>query len=140
VIELHLTDTWPAERIAPDIVRCLDKVAGVFPERVTTAYVLERVMTGAAKLWIVTDDGKLIMAFTTEEETVDATGCHVLTLSQCGGERLHEVLEACMPQLEAWAKARGAELLEMPGRAGWARMMKPYGFAPAVQILAKRIA
>lgn len=41
--------------------------------------------------------------------------------------------------VEAWAKSDGAEAVEGPGRLGWKKKAKPYGYEPAVTIYRKML-
>jgi len=53
-----------------------------------------------------------------------------------GGD-LAELTEAVLPQVEAWARAKGCRRLLVVGRPGWERALAPKGFAPLARVIAK---
>ncbi|MBS0359817.1 MAG: hypothetical protein JSR98_00445 [Proteobacteria bacterium] len=53
-----------------------------------------------------------------------------------GGDR-RELEEMLLPQAEAWARERGCRRVLVIGREGWARTLRPKGYAPLARIIAK---
>lgn len=55
-----------------------------------------------------------------------------------GGDR-RELEEALLPRVEAWGRERGCRRALVIGRDGWARTLRPKGYAPLARIIAKEL-
>lgn len=55
-----------------------------------------------------------------------------------GGD-LTEITERMRPVIEAWGRELGCTRFTVPGRPGWARVLKAHGYAPAWSICSKDI-
>lgn len=135
---------WPAERIlmaGPGIVACIQRIVDEAPEQMTVAWLLGEVNAGRQDLWLAYDDAvpdAVVMVALTAIMHYPATGYTFCRLVGLGGERLDEVLPF-LDDLEAWAKAQGAQEIEPIGRDGWARVLEHRGYVRKSTVLAKRL-
>lgn len=92
---------------------------------------------GINTLWRIEESGVLSGYVVTNFYTVDGLSkvaqIHLMTV-----ESMKEVL-SLLDYFEVWAKTQGAEWVEVIGRKGWERVLKPYGFNHEYTSLLKRI-
>lgn len=97
-----------------------------------------KVATGLETLWQLQDEkGKvtgyaITILYTTSGETVVAQ----LHVAAAAGLQL---LTSHLDEFESWATGIGVDRLEVIGREGWARVLKPYGFSFDHVSLIKRV-
>jgi hypothetical protein len=121
----------------PDIVRCFRSYSQRFPHHGSPWAIIDVAADGKWHIFVVRDEeGEIIIAFTAAIQTRDTTQKRVLTMYALGGERLQEAI-AVLPDLEAWARAQGAQEFELVGRKGWQRLIEPYGYEPEAIIYRK---
>lgn len=95
----------------------------------------ERLETGGAGLWLVIDDIP-VACVVSEIETGPRFSTVVISI--CAGSGM-EIWLHLLPQIEAWAKAIGARVIEVRGRKGWARALKSSGYAERAVIVGKEL-
>lgn len=89
----------------------------------TFEVVQEDVLKGAALLWIVAIDDRLVGAAVTQiQETEKSKACVLLAV---GGERWGEWRDL-LSLIENYARMFGCNKVRFAGRKGWARLMKGY--------------
>lgn len=72
-------------------------------------------------------------------EIYDYPRARVLHLWLHGGD-LHELVNELRPIIEAWAVEQGCTQAMVAGRAGWDRVMAPFGYSPVARICMKELA
>jgi hypothetical protein len=142
-LTIELTTDWSPEKIAPhwnDIFRCFSKYVERFEGEETVVGMFDAIMSGKRQLWVVKDEtGRVILTPITETRVNDATGEVVVRMAEIGGERLQEAMPL-VEEIERWARdEQGATTIELIGRKGWERLLKPFDYAPYVQIYRKAI-
>ena len=55
------------------------------------------------------------------------------------GGSLAELVAELRPRAEAWGRAQGCRRVLIIGREGWARALRPQGYAPLARIIAKEL-
>lgn len=121
----------------PDIVRCLKVYTDRFPQYGEPWDYLDEVAAGRMTLWVVRDDeNRIVIAFVTALERVNTTGALRFTMMALGGEQLADAM-AVLPELEAWADARGATEKVLVGRRGWQRLLEKHGYGAAAVVYRK---
>lgn len=95
------------------------------------------VFAGLNTLWRIENKGKLQAYAVTHIYTTDGISrvaqIHLLTT-----ESMDEVLEL-LDYFTAWATNRGVEWIEVIGRKGWERKLRPYGFNHEYTSLMKHV-
>lgn len=89
------------------------------------------------QLWIGTVPGRLIVAaITSLERGASGLTCR---LRAAAGDDMRVWAAPGMAAIEAWARAQGCNELEIRGRHGWGRTLRPMGFRPAIVISRKAL-
>ena len=108
-------------------------VRGMDPDRYMRN-VQASVFSGVSTLWRIGEDAAYVV---TNMYTIDGLSTvaqiHLMTA---------EDMESILPLMDyftIWAKKRGADWIEVIGRKGWERKLKPYGFNHEYTSLMKRI-
>lgn len=132
--ELELLDVqryWPEAE-----VHLRRAVSGADPDSYMKT-VQANVFAGLNTLWRIEEEGKLQAYAVTRVYTVDGLNkvaqVHLMTARD---------MEEVLPLLDyfaVWAKKRGIDWLEVIGRKGWERKLKPYGFLHEYTSLMKRV-
>lgn len=91
---------------------------------------LSELQAGRAQLWA----GETAAAVTQCVVGPDGPSLHVWL----AGGRLDGVL-AMREGVEAWARGHGCRAVTLAGRPGWARVLRPYGYAPDGQELRRSL-
>ena len=92
---------------------------------------------GINTLWRVEEGSELAAYVVTNIYTVDGLN-NVAQIHLMTAEDMTEVLPL-IDYFTIWAKQRGAEWVEVIGRKGWERALKPYGFIHEYTSVMKRI-
>lgn len=93
-------------------------------------HVIAELEAGRAQLW----PGEVAAIVTQCVQRSDGRFLHVwLAGGLLGG------LMALRPGVEAWGRAQGCDFVTINGRLGWARVLKPHGFATVNGELRKRL-
>jgi len=95
--------------------------------------VVASVRCGSAALWVAVTDRPHGICLT--ELVPERSAARIVMLS---GERMQEWLRG-IGMIEAWALAWGCGVVEVPGRQGWARLLRPHGYAISGGELRKRL-
>jgi hypothetical protein len=141
-LTLRLTSGMTADEMEPlwaDIIGCLQKYVNRFSDHETIEHIMAEVISGKRDLWIVQDEtGKVILTPITEVSIMNGTGIRFLTFAQVGGERVQDALPL-MEFIEEWAvHERGVSEFHFPGRVGYRKLLKPYGYEEATVIFTKK--
>ena len=95
------------------------------------------VFAGINTLWRIEEDEELSAYVVTNLYTVDGLNTvaqiHLMTASDM------EKILPLMDYFTVWAKKHNADWIEVIGREGWKRMLKPYGFKHEYTSLLKRV-
>lgn len=111
---------WP--RIRPHIARAMDRSDGWWTEQ----ELRERAELGQLAVWQIKDGNRIIGCCVAELEDWPS-GKRVAVIVGCGAEDGHGITRH-MPEVEAWARMKGATELHVRGREGWRRRLKPHGY------------
>src|ERR1700761_6995079 len=113
---------WSA--IAKLLQPAIDRSEG----RCTAGQVLDLAMAGSSQVWLVVnrDTKEFKAAATTELRPY--VGCAMLNVSLIGGSDIGAWLSTFIEQITIFAKHNGSKGIELLGRPGWKKTLKPYGF------------
>lgn len=137
----NVSATWTQEQIDaawPDVLRCLQAYVDKFPTDETLDNLVKQICNGSLALWLVEDNGENIMAVLTRGITVDPTAKRQVQLLAVGGERGDDVMPL-LKDIEAWAKAKGADEMEIIGRLGWRKRLAKQGYGTVAQLYRKTL-
>lgn len=129
--ELHLTTTWPLERIlsySPQITAAMKKIIERFPQDATLKSMADDVLSGAVQLWIMLDGDEFKGIVMTDIRTVEATGhkaARIVALGGIDGVELTPHIET----IEAWAWEQNADCVLPVGRVGWKKPLEKLGYS-----------
>jgi hypothetical protein len=140
-VKIQLTSSWDGAMIAAvwqDILRCLNLYVQRFPDDETLESLIAQITSGALQLWLIEDDGKIVMAVLTRIATIQATGKKQVQVLALGGERGEDVMP-CLLDIEAWARSIGAQELEITGRHGWRKRLAKQGWGSVAEIYRKSL-
>lgn len=120
----HFADAWVRAALQD---RCSTDTAERLKE-----LCLER----SAQLWLIEDAEQVVGAIVTEiVETSNGLTCNFVTAA--GSFRSDG--DMCLDVIEAWARTEGCVRLELTGRAGWQRCLKPHGWRQSAVVMEKEI-
>lgn len=107
-----------------------DAIANALEESVREqqlAGIKGRVFAGMSQLWnLEAEGGKYVAWATTTLYTGDGISS-ILQLNTANAEDLQKILPF-LDQIELYARELGARYIEIVGREGWKRVLRPYGF------------
>jgi len=98
--------------------------------------VYKNLTEGQSKLIIITDE-RLIAAAVIEP--VDYPQIRTARISFLGGERMGDWIPAIIEFITIWSEESGMDGIEVIGREGWVKMLKPLGFKKAYTHIIKEI-
>lgn len=117
-----LTTLWPV--VAPMLSPAVKYSNG----RIDMRSVFQWLQDGRYILWIVaTEDRQVIAAMVTREARYPKKSALVVDL--CGGSALGSWANDATRVLRSYARDAGIDSVEMFGRCGWSRALKPYGWS-----------
>jgi len=91
----------------------------------TVAGLTQRIQSGQYRVWVLGDFQAVFLTTL----YVQQNGRLVLSLSwACGDEAIQPDL--IWPRIEAYAREHDCYAVEIMGRKGWERVMRPFGFEP----------
>lgn len=101
--------------------------------------VYEDIMRGNQSLWIVFDESPVntIGAFTIRVKNYPAG--QTLCGEHLGGERLEDWADMLFEIMERYARDLGIKNLELIGRRGWEKILKPKGWEGKLVVFEKEI-
>jgi hypothetical protein len=91
--------------------------------RETSLTLYSKIKSGSSQLWIIIVDGFPVASATTE-----VTVYKNLNVSFLGGSGMNVWLDEFINQLKIYAKHNNCSKIELFGRKGWLRELKPFGF------------
>lgn len=94
--------------------------------------VLERISNGLSQAWSFS--GFIVVTDVVIYESMER-----LRISYCSGDMTEEATKEALTILEAFAKSIGCAGVEIYGRQGWVRRLKPYGYEQQYAVVIKRI-
>ena len=106
---------------------CRHFIAGAYdrqPCNDTFERVERAVHDGSALLWLAWNGERILGAAVTEIWNNPAR--RICAIIACGGDQINSWLTACLPKIEAFAKAEQCECVHLEGRRGWSRVLKDY--------------
>lgn len=116
----HVDQVWA------DVRPKLEPAVAVTNGRYTTWDVYVLLQQQRMQLWVALTDENIVQGIEVTQ-IIDYPSKRVLASLFTGGDRLREWREPLMAVLIRWARDNGCEALEGHGRAGWLRMLAPYG-------------
>lgn len=120
---------WPT--VGPLLARAIPYASGRFSLR----DVFESLLEARQLLWVAYDDAdkKIVAALTTR--TAKYARRSALVVECCGGARLKDWMQVATETFQNYARDAGLEPIEMYGRPGWARALKPAGWRQKLVVL-----
>ena len=107
--------------------------------KTTPEDVYEDIMTGRQSLWVAFEDDtlRIIGAYTVRIKTypMGATA----SCEHLGGERMDEWAEEMSNVMERYIRDIGIEHMEIVGRRGWEKFLKPRGWSSDLVVFRKDI-
>lgn len=117
---LDRQEAWP--RIVPLLQRLCDRQ---HMHGMTVAGLTQRIQAGQYKLWLLGDFRAVFLT----SLYLQQNGRLVLSLSWAAGDDAIEP-DVVLPRVEAYAREHDCYAVEVMGRKGWERVLKPYGYGP----------
>lgn len=126
----HLEKAWPI--VAPQLQRALDESLG----ELSLEGVRQRLMKAKMQLWMIGDefDEDTLGVVITQVERGEMAS--FLNIVLCAGDGLEEWIDH-LHVLEMFAEQQNCEYIKVHGRAGWERILKPYGYKKYSVVLSK---
>lgn len=130
---LKLTSNMDADTMQPywpEVLEQLEQYVAMYPAYATLDKLLSEIVAGNFQLWIVlgNDTNKVVMSVVTRIATSEANGERALNIYALAGEELAAVTPH-LDDIVAWAKKHfNVSLVELTGRPGISRVLRPYGF------------
>ena len=131
VLPEHLETMWP--KMAPWVIQAMGE--GVSPE--DAQKVKEDIARGTSQLWGVFSEEEGILAVAVTETAV-ICGRRTLIIRHMGGKEMDRWLSALSP-MERWAMSNEFEYVEVWGRPGWIRVLRPHGYRHSFHVLSKAV-
>ena len=131
--ETGVVDAW--ETLLP----LLERGRSAWEEYYTLEDVRKELVEGRLQFWSMdyTDEKKPFLGFITGIETY--TQKCALRVVWLGGERFAEASKVMFDTIEAWARTLNCKNIEIVGRGGFERLLKPYGYKRTHVILTKEL-
>ena len=136
--------SWTPERVgsaASDIHDCIQRIVGEHPEELTTKWLIDELRADRQQLWVAYDEAepdKVVMIAFTEIRHYYATGHTFMQITGLSGDGIHDALPF-LEELERWGKDNGAQSIEIKGRNGWTKLLKPHGYTRKSTTLTKAL-
>jgi len=120
---------WPL--VAPILERALPHMSSKFSlDDIRQATILEHM-----QLWVGGKD-KIDSAMVTEIiNTPQSRSCVMIVGA---GEGVDDWLPTC-EEIHEWAEGEGCRFIEIAGRPGWVKLMKPYGYEYSYTVIKKEL-
>lgn len=101
-------------------------------DEVSVDTVLQRVADGSSQAWSFS-------GFIVVTDVVVYELSKRLRISYCSGEMTEETTKEALAVLESFAKSLDLSGIEIYGRQGWVKRLKPYGYEQQYAVVIKRI-
>lgn len=99
-------------------------------KRMSMATVRKSLDRNTHLLWVANEDDELLSAFVTRSAQYPLK--KMLVVESLGGKKLRSWVKPVHDTLVGFAKATGHDGLELYGRDGWVKALKPYGWKHAM--------
>ena len=93
-------------------------------------------VAGNYQFWMANDADEFFLGMLTS--TIAYPKKKTMQIIWMGGDRLHDALPL-LDYIEIWAARRGIESVEVGGRAGWVRTLRPLGYEELWRTVVKDI-
>lgn len=90
------------------------------------------------QLWVARIGDETVGAWVTTLTTY-AASAKICEIMFCGGHAIEKWMPKGLNVTEAWAAEQGYRVIEVVGRSGWDRMLKPFGYAKRYVVLEKEV-
>lgn len=101
-------------------------------------YIRNRAMQGSCQIWVgqnpVTNEIDLVLV----SESIHSNGKNVLILRWASGKNMDEWFFD-IGLLENWAKEKGFDEIEVWGRRGWERKLRPLGYTHRFTVISRNL-
>ena len=138
---IHISVVPPemVSAVWPQAVALLSKAFEYATMKVDPEDVYTDIMKGHQTLWVVFDDtdDSMIGAFTIRVKQYPVG--QALCGEHLGGERLTEWSDNLFEIMESYARDLGITKLELIGRRGWEKILRPKGWKASLAIFEKEI-
>lgn len=98
----------------------------------------QEILRGNAHLWMFQDKKTKDVLVVIVTEAIMLGGKPCLVIRWLGGADMQKWLDD-IAIIERWAAVQGFHKVEVWGRPGWQRMLKPYGFRETFRVLEKTV-
>lgn len=95
-----------------------------------------RIVGAVNQLWRISDEEGISKGYAVTE--LYTAGHQVIAQIHMGAGKLEDFLEQ-LDSFEYWAREQGAQTIQIIGRKGWEKIMKPFGFNHDYTSLTKRV-
>ena len=135
-MEVSLVDPEYLHLIWDEASSVLGKSIGTAHGRYSIDHIEYEILSGEQHLWVVFDDDKkVISALTTK--FVSYPGKLLLAGQFLGGEKIMLWRDAMLQTLEKSAIDNSCDGMEMTGRKGFEKILKPHGWTPEYAVFEK---
>ena len=114
----------------PEVTHLLDRAFAYSDGKFSKRYVFDQLLAGGMQLWVAPRCVLVTRILNYPEK-------RIMELFLCGGENLAEHLDKGLGLLEKYARAAGCHGMELWGRRGWERYLRPHGFESALYVVRK---
>lgn len=133
VLPQHLESIWP--KMAPWIVQAMQGSGEIDP--LALDRLKDDIAKGTCQLWGVLDEDEEILAAAVTG-TGFVGGRAAVVIRYLSGTVMAEWINA-IAMIERWAMDHDFELVEVWGRPGWIKALKPHGYRHAFHVLEKNV-
>ena len=135
-MEVSLVDPKYLYLILDETLATLGKSVGTAHGRYSMGHIVQEILNGDQHLWVVLDeDSKVISALTTK--FVSYPGKLLLAGQFLGGEKIMRWRALMLETLERWAIDNNCDGMEMTGRRGFEKVLRPHGWTPEYTVFEK---
>ena len=129
MLRISLVPRDAVKLVWKEVDRVLEKSVATVENKSDMIDILDGVFDGTYALWVVMDEGDIVVAaFTTR--LIVYPQRKALALDWVGGTRMREWADQMIETMTRYAGELGCEHLEGYGRKGWGRFLEKYGFYP----------
>ena len=94
--------------------------------------------SGRGVLWVLLEDDEPVAAIMTAlAQSEDGLSAEIVL---AGGSGVLAEIDGILEQIEAWARAHGADNVVVRGRRGWAKAMRSFGYDEVAVTMRKGLA
>lgn len=126
------------DRLWPHVVRFIERAAIRSNADYSTEYIKRKLDEGSSLLWVVSQNGTIVAAMTTEICGMLDTDERIMVITTAGGS-LVEHWETILAQVEQYARDESCTRVRVYGRQGWVRILRDYGYTQPWIALEKRV-